>query len=150
ALLTRYPRLRGTVLDLAATADAARGALDAAGLADRSEVVAGSFFDQLPAGADGYLLSWILHDWADEPARQILRRCAQAAGEHGRVIVAESIRPDGRSPHTGMDLRMLAFFGGKERGVAELSALAADAALRVRQVRRSGSLVLLELKATGR
>lgn len=150
ALLTRYRRLRGTLLDLAGAADAARQALDAAGLADRSTVVAGSFFDPLPAGADGYLLSWILHDWADEPARQILRRCAQAAGKRGRVIVAESIRPDGRSPHTGMDLRMLAFFGGKERGVAELGALAADAGLRVRQVRRAGSLVLLELSAAGR
>lgn len=150
ALLRRYRRLRGTVLDLAATAGAAREALEAAGVADRSEVVAGSFFDELPAGADGYLLSWILHDWADEPARQILRRCAQAAGQRGRVIVAESIRPDGQSPHTGMDLRMLAFFGGKERGVAELSALAADAALRVRQARRTGSLVLLELSAAGR
>jgi hypothetical protein len=150
ALLTRYRRLRGTVLDLAATAEAARQALDRAGLADRSEVVTGSFFDRVPAGADGYLLSWILHDWADEPARQILRRCAQAAGERGRVIVAESIRPDGESPHTGMDLRMLAFFGGKERGVAELAALAADADLRVRRVRQSGSLVLLELSAAGR
>jgi hypothetical protein len=147
ALLARYRQLRGTVLDLATTVDSARQALDAAGLADRGGVVAGSFFDELPAGADGYLLSWILHDWADEPARQILRRCAQAAGERGRVIVVESIRPDGRSPHTGMDLRMLAFYGGKERSVAELGALAADADLRVRQVRRAGSLVILELSA---
>jgi hypothetical protein len=150
ALLTRYRRLRGTVLDLDATADAARQALRAAGLADRGTAVAGSFFDPLPAGADGYLLSWILHDWADEPARQILRRCAQAAGERGRVIVVESIRPDGRSPHTGMDLRMLAFYGGKERGVPELGALATDAALQVRQVLRAGGLVILELTAAGR
>ena len=150
ALLTRYPQLRGTILDLDTTAEAAREALRAAGLADRGKAVAGSFFDPLPAGADGYLLSWILHDWADEPARRILRRCAQAAGEHGRVIVAESIRSDGRSPHTGMDLRMLAFYGGKERSVAQLDALAADAGLRVRQVRPAGSLVILELSAAGR
>ena len=150
ALLERHPHLRGTVLDLGATAEVASQALRAAGLADRAAAVAGSFFDELPPGADGYLLSWILHDWADEPARQILRRCAQAAGEDGRVIVAESIRPDGRSPHTGMDLRMLAFYGGKERGVAELGALAAEAALQVCQVRRAGSLVILELSAAGR
>jgi len=150
ALLSRYRQLRGTVLEVRATADAARRALRAAGLADRAEAVTGSFFDELPAGADGYLLSWILHDWADDPARQILRRCAHAAGEHGRVIVVESIRPDGRSPHTGMDLRMLAFYGGKERSVAEFGALAADADLRVCQVRPVGSLVILELSAAGR
>ena len=51
ALMTRHPGLRGTVLDLDATADAARRALAAAGLADRSEVVAGSFFDPVPARA---------------------------------------------------------------------------------------------------
>lgn len=150
ALLARYRQLRGTVVDLAATADTARRALAAAGFADRGGAVAGSFFDPLPAGADGYLLSWILHDWADEPARQILHRCAEAAGADGRVLVVESIRPDGRSPHTGMDLRMLAFYGGKERSVAELTALAADAALRVRQVHPAGDLVILELSAAGR
>jgi hypothetical protein len=147
ALLTRYRQLRGTVLDVQATAEAARQALRAAGLTDRGEAVAGDFFDELPTGADAYLLSWILHDWADDPARQILRRCADAAGERGRVIVVESIRPDGRSAHTGMDLRMLAFYGGKERSVDELGALAANAALRVSQVRRAGSLVILELAA---
>ena len=150
ALMARYRQVRGTVLDLDATAAAAREAIRAAGLADRGAAVAGSFFDELPPGADGYLLSWILHDWADEPARQILRRCAQAAGPRGRVIVAESIRPDGRSPHTGMDLRMLAFYGGKERSVAQLGALAAGAGLRVGQVRPAGSLVILELSAAGR
>jgi hypothetical protein len=147
ALLSRYEQLRGTVVDLQASAEAAGRALRAAGLASRGEAVAGDFFDSLPTGADGYLLSWILHDWADDPARQILRRCADAAGERGRVIVVESIRPDGRSPHTGMDLRMLAFYGGKERSVAELGALAADAGLRVTQVRQAGSLVILELSS---
>ena len=150
ALLARHPHLRGTVLELDATAETARAALGAAGLADRAEAVAGSFFEELPAGTDAYLLSWILHDWADDPARKILHRCAQAAGEHGRVIVAESIRPDGRSAHTGMDLRMLAFYGGKERSVAELGTLAAEAGLQVRQVRPAGSLVILELSAAGR
>ena len=150
ALLTRHPRLRGTVLDVAATAEAARAAFGAAGLADRAQAIAGDFFQELPPGAGGYLLSWILHDWPDDPARRILRRCAQAAGGRGRVLVVESIRSDGRSPHTGMDLRMLAFYGGKERSVAELEALAAEAALRVSQVRQAGSLVILELSAVGR
>ena len=41
---------------------------------------AGSFFDPLPAGAGGYLLSGVLHDWDDEDAARILQRCADAAG----------------------------------------------------------------------
>jgi O-methyltransferase domain len=79
-LLREYPGLRGTVLELAGAAEAARKALTAAGLADRSDATAGSFFDPLPPGAGGYLLCAVLHDWDDGSARAILRRCAQRQG----------------------------------------------------------------------
>ncbi len=116
AMLTEHPGLRGTVYDRPRTAGAARQTLAAAGLADRSDVVAGSFFDPLPAGAGGYVLSAILHDWDDEAARAILQRCAEAAGPEGTVLVVEKIGADGETLRTGMDLRVLAYFGGKERG----------------------------------
>jgi hypothetical protein len=147
ALLRAHPALRGTVLDLPGAADAARKALTVAGLADRTEVVAGSFFDPLPQGAGGYLLSAVLHDWDDQAARAILRRCAQAAGSNGRVFVLEEIGADGESVRTGMDLRVLAYFGGRERGVAELTALAAASGLSVTAVHPAGSLPIIELSA---
>ncbi|HEX6472714.1 MAG TPA: methyltransferase [Streptosporangiaceae bacterium] len=143
-LLTRYPRLRGTVVDRPDTAETARKALAAAGLADRGEAVAGSFFDPLPPGAGGYLLSLVLHNWADEPARAILRRCAEAAGRDGSVFVVEQVRADG-SPRSGMDLRMLAYCGGKERGTADLAALGAAAGLRLAAVHGAGTLSIFEL-----
>ena len=147
AMLRAHPALRGTALDLPATAEAARKALMAAGFADRADVVAGSFFDPLPPGAGGYLLSAILHDWDDAAARAILRRYAEAAGTDGAVFVIEKIGADGESLRTGMDLRMLTYFGGRERGVAQLTALAADAGLRVAVVHPAGSLAILELTA---
>jgi hypothetical protein len=165
-ILREHPTLQGTVFDLPATAEAARNALTAAGFADRSGVVAGSFFDPLPPGAGGYLLSAILHDWDDASARAILRRCAEAAGtacpacpacpDEGRegreggsaVFIIEKIGADGESLRTGMDLRMLTYFGGKERGVAELTALAADAGLRVAAVHAAGPMAIVELTAS--
>src|SRR6266851_3014403 len=53
--------------------DGKRGAIAvaAAGVADRCRVVAGSFFDGVPEGADAYVLSMIIHDWDDEPAVKI-------------------------------------------------------------------------------
>jgi hypothetical protein len=146
ALLSHYPRLRGTLVELAGNAEDARAALAAAGLSERSEVITGSFFDPLPAGAGGYLLSLIIHDWADEPARQILRRCAEAAGASGAVFVVERVRADSDSPHTGMDLRMLALYGGKERRIAELTALARDAGLAVSAVHPAGAFSIVELR----
>jgi hypothetical protein len=144
ALLREHPDLRGTVLDLPGAAAAARKVLTAAGLADRSDAVAGSFFDPLPPGAGGYLLCAVLHDWDEAAARTILRRCAEAAGTDGRVFVVEKFVTD--SDHrTEMDLRVLAYFGGRERGIAELTALAAAAGLRVAAVHPAGATPVIEL-----
>jgi SAM-dependent methyltransferase len=149
ALLRRFPGLRGTVVDLPDTAVIAREALAAAGLADRGDVVPGSFLDPLPRGGSAYLLSAILHDWPDEAARAILRRCAEAANGDGAVFVIEKIGPDGETVSTSMDLRMLAYFGGRERGASEIGTLAADAGLGVAGVHPAGDLSIIEL-VTGR
>lgn len=146
ALLREHPDLRGTVLDLPGAAEAARKALTAAGLADRGDAVAGSFFDPLPPGAGGYLLCAVLHDWHDAAARAILRRCAQAAGTNGRVFVVEKVVTD-TDTRTEMDLRVLAYFGGRERSIAGLTALAADAGLRVAAVHPAGATPVVELTA---
>lgn len=107
----------------------------------------GSFFDSVPPGAGGYVLSAILHDWDDNAARAILRRCAEAAGAKACVFVVEKVGADGESVRTGMDLRMLAYFGGRERGVAELSVLAASGGLRVAAVHPAGSLAIVKLRS---
>jgi O-methyltransferase len=146
AMLHRYPDLRGTVLDLPGAAETARKALTAAGLADRSDAMAGSFFDPLPPAAGGYLLCAVLHDWDDAPARAILRRCAEAAGTGGRVFVVEKLVTD-TDHRTEMDLRVLAYFGGRERGIAEFTALAAAAGLRVAAVHPAGATPVVELTA---
>ncbi|NUS43943.1 MAG: methyltransferase [Mycobacteriaceae bacterium] len=138
ALLRRYPLLRGTVVDLAGPAAAARKAFHDNELSDRADAVAGSFFDPLPAGAGGYLLSSVIHDWCDEDARAILRRCAEAAAPRGRVFVIETIGADAHSPSTEMDLRMLAYVNGKERTADEYTALAASAGLRTAALHPAG------------
>lgn len=99
ALLVEYPALRGTVVDLPGTAEAARKLFAAAGLADRGNAVGGDFFGTLPAGAEGYLLCSVLHRWDDEQARAILRNCATAAGEDGAVFVIEKLATPTNTAH---------------------------------------------------
>jgi predicted transcriptional regulator len=147
ALLKAHPALRGTVFDLPATAEAARDALTVAEVADRADVVPGSFFDPLPAGAGGYVLSAILHNWDDEAACAILRRCAEAAGTQAPVFVVEKIGADGESLRTGMDLMMLVYFGGRERGVTELGVLAERAGFKVARVHPASKLAVVELRS---
>ncbi|MGC0372642.1 hypothetical protein RKD28_000158 [Streptomyces sp. SAI-229] len=150
ALLEAHPGLRGTVVDLKEAALGAERSFAASGLDDRADAVTGSFFDPLPAGAGGYVLSLILHDWDDTAATAILRRCAEAAGRTGSVFVIESVGPRGDAPHTGMDLRMLCVYGAQERGVPEFAALAADAGLKVAAVHPAGPSAIIELTAADR
>ncbi|GAA0929075.1 methyltransferase [Pseudonocardia zijingensis] len=128
AILRAHPGVRGRVLDLPPTAAGATERFATAGLADRAGAVPGSFFDSLPAGADAYLLSDIVHDWDDDHARAILTRCRAAAAPGGAVVVIENAGAAG----TAMDLFMLMCFGGRERTAAELAELADDAGLVLR------------------
>jgi hypothetical protein len=130
AILRAHPTVRGQVLDLAPAAAAAAERFAAARLTDRAGAVAASFFDPLPAGADAYLLSDILHDWDDEHARAILAGCRSAAGPEGTVVVVEPVL--GQGVGTEMDLFMLMCFGGRERTVDELVELAAGCGLALR------------------
>lgn len=139
AILTVHPGLRGTLVELAGTAEAAGRTLAEAGLSERCEIVAASFFEPLPAGADAYLLSGVLHDWDDEDALQILRRCAAAAGTGGCVLVIEEglVGAADSGLRTEMNLRMLAYTGGRERTLDDFEELAACAGLHVSAVHRA-------------
>ncbi|HEY3506583.1 MAG TPA: methyltransferase [Actinocatenispora sp.] len=144
AILRAHDELRGTVVDLASPAARAAEAIAAAGLADRAGSVAGSFFEPLPAGAGGYLLSGVLHDWDDEHAARILARCVDAAGPTGRVFVLEDAVAGGLD--TGGDLRMLCYVRGRDRTLDELRELAASVGLRVRSVTPAGTRTVIELQ----
>jgi hypothetical protein len=75
-----------------------------------------------------------------------LSRCAEA-GAHGTVFVVEKIGSDGVSPNTEMDLRLLAYLGGRERGLGELTALAEDSGFGVTAVHPAGAISIIELRA---
>jgi hypothetical protein len=145
-ILSAYDGLRGTVLDLPGPAASAGQAIASAGLADRAGARAGSFFDALPGGAGGYLLSGILHDWDDEHALRILQRCADAAAGTGKVLVLENITntQDGTLDTEG-DLRMLCYVRGRERTLDQLAGLAKPAGLGITSVTPARSHSLIEL-----
>ncbi|UQA94431.1 methyltransferase [Streptomyces halobius] len=133
SLLRPHPHLRGTLVDLPSVARVAAGNIAGAGLEDRCEVAPGSFFDPLPAGRDVYLLSAILGDWDDEQAVRILRRCAEAAGETGKVLLAdvnlEMVMRGERAAR--MELLLRAMMPTPVRTVEELRRLGHEAGLRV-------------------
>jgi SAM-dependent methyltransferase len=144
ALQRAHPALTGAVVDLPAAADTARTAIEAAGLADRGRAVAGSFFDPLPPGAGGYVLSRIICDWDDDESIRILRNCADAARPSGgKVLVIEEGGAGLTS--TEMDLRMLIYVLGRERTLDALLDLAHTAGLTLGSVTPVGHRAIIEL-----
>ncbi|HKT00942.1 MAG TPA: methyltransferase [Rugosimonospora sp.] len=134
ALLPRYRHMHGTVFDLPSVVAAAPEMLDAAGVADRSAVVPGSFLaGEVPAGADVYVLKRILYSWSDEDAAGILRRVRAAMRPDSRVLILEAGRRNAEAPALAsrMDLLMLTLSGGGSRSVTEQEALLTRAGLRL-------------------
>jgi predicted O-methyltransferase YrrM len=132
ALLGRYPDLKAVVFDMPEVVEHARRALSEAGNADRAETVGGSFFETVPAAADAYVLSSILHDWNDVDATKILDTVRRAMHPAGKVLVVDMVLPAGDAAHPGklLDVVMLTLVGGRERTEAEFAGLFAGAGLR--------------------
>jgi hypothetical protein len=125
AILHAHPGTRGVLFDRPSVVEGAREFLGMEGVADRCELVGGSFFDSVPVGADAYLLKDVLHDWEDEPAIAILRACRSAMGSVARLLVMERVIPPGTAPAAGTltDVVMLVLTGGRERTEVEYRAL---------------------------
>ncbi len=105
----------------------------------RIAVAGGSFFEDVPIGADLYMLIRVLHDWRDEDCRRILRACRAAMGPEALLLLGEQIlEPDparGRPIGYLTDMQMMAMFGSaRERTEDEFRGLLADSGLVLRRV----------------
>ena len=117
AILQKYPRMKGVVMDLDHVVAGATPYIRSQGLADRVTAVAGDFFKEVPAGGDAYIMKHIIHDWYDDKASIILGNIRKVLPKDGRLILIDSVIPPGNAPDMGkiIDLEMLVMPGGKER-----------------------------------
>jgi hypothetical protein len=128
-ILAAYPGMHGVLFDQPHVVSGAAPVLEAAGVAGRCEVVGGSFFETMPAGADAYVLKAILHDWEDEDCVRILHVCRRAMADGAALLIVErEIGTPNEEPDAKFgDLNMLVGPGGRERSVAEFAELFAEA-----------------------
>lgn len=146
-VLSRFRHLRGTLFDQPHVVANAPAILAEAGLTDRCEVVGGSFFDGVPAGADVYLLKRVLWSWGAERAHDLLTQVRLAMREDSRLLVHEPVVYPGDSDEVGRtyDLILLAMGGGCARTEEELTALVEGAGLRINRVVRTPMFPLVEI-----
>jgi SAM-dependent methyltransferase len=135
-ILSANPKVRGVLVDLPSVVAGAAALLSGA-IAERCEVVGGDFFQEVPQGADAYVMRVVVHDWNDEDALKILRNCRRAIRPDGKLLLIESVLKPPNEPDPGSfnDLTMLVVApGGKERTEAEFRSLLREAGFSLMRV----------------
>lgn len=117
------------------------------GVADRTELISGDFFEEIPVVADIYLMKFIIHDWNDEQSITILKNLAKSAPKGSRLLLVETvIEEDDNAPSLSkiMDLNMLVMTGGKERKASEYSELFEQTGFKLEKVYPTAPLQIIE------
>ena len=130
AILERYPKVRGMLVDREPSIEAARPRFADEKVSSRCELIAADLTESVPAGADVYMLKHFLHGCEDEEAIAILRNCRAVVPQNGALLIIEFILPAVVShsdphleAHLMSDLNMLAVTGGRERSEREWRSL---------------------------
>jgi hypothetical protein len=147
AILRKHTNLRGAVAEMPFVVPNTKAAIALDNLAHCCEATECNFFESVPAGGDAYLMKNIIHDWADEPALQLLRNIRAVIPPDGKLLLAEAVIDDSPAPHLGklLDIEMIAFVGGKERTEQEFGDLLSKAGFALKRVVPTASpLSLLE------
>lgn len=111
-ILKTNPHLDCILFDLPDLEEPVNQVIVEAGVQDSVRFVGGSFFDELPTGADVALLSNIIHNWPPEDDLRILENIFQALEPGGSLLVKEAFFED---DWTGtMEAVFQAFFMGRE------------------------------------
>ena len=94
ALVQKFPSLHCIVQDRPAVAKLGREKLPSE-LTDRVSFMEHDFFTEQPVKhADVYFLRWILHDWSDTYAIQILRALIPALRPGAKIVICEMVLPE--------------------------------------------------------
>jgi hypothetical protein len=142
-VLKRHPGGKGVLYDLPHVVADAPALLASHGVADRVEILSGSFFEGVPKGHDAYLVSHIIHDWDDGENATILKNVREAMKPDGKLLIVEMVLPEGDAPHMGkmLDMMMMLVPGGEERTAAEYAELLEPNGFRVNRVVPTDSAV---------
>ncbi len=123
-LCRRHPELRATLFDLPGTLAVARKYVEASGVADRIDLVAGDYLrDPLPDGHDLVFLSNVIHGEDEDGNRGLMRKIHGALVPGGRLMIKDHVTDEsGTSPAPAaiFSIAMLLFTRGRDYAFAEI------------------------------
>jgi hypothetical protein len=138
AILQANPHLRGILYDQ--TSVVQKHVLGE--LSGRIEIVAGNFFESVPA-ADLLILKAVLHDWPDEKCDLILEQCRRAMQPASRLMIVDRVMDEPVDAMNAFyDLHMQVVLQGRERTEAEFSTLLQNAGMELLRIIPTASPVI--------
>jgi hypothetical protein len=142
AILHANPKMKGILLDQEHVMHEAKALMEQEKIAVRVRCEGGSFFDPIKFKADACILKYIVHDWSDEHAINILKNCRQS---FNRILVVEQMIPPGNEPLYGKlsDLMMMTVFGAKERTEDEFKKIFQAAGLKLNKIHATDYLLYI-------
>jgi hypothetical protein len=147
AILSKYKTIQGTLFDLPQVVN---NRVDGNNFEGRLKIIAGSFFETIPAGGDLYLLKNILHGWSDDDCIAILKNIRKVLSDKGRLMIIEVVVESMNKPSWGKmtDIFMMAGLGGRERTRKEYKDILEKAGYKIDQFRPTvspASLIIASL-----
>jgi hypothetical protein len=149
AVLELHPHLRGMLVDLEPSVEAAKPRFADEKISSRCKLVTADLSQSVPPGADVYMLKHVLHGRRDAEAITILKNCRAVIPvnpDPGTLLIIEFILPslvshaDPRLEGRLMsDLNMLAVTGGRERSEHEWKTLLQASGFRLTGVYPAGT-----------
>ncbi|KAK2632367.1 hypothetical protein EUGRSUZ_L01645 [Eucalyptus grandis] len=125
AIANSFPHMECTIFDLPHVVANLE-------VSENVRCVPGDMFEAIPP-ADAIILKWILHDWSDEDAVKVLKRCREALGKgegkKKKVIIIEMVMDNTKSDKEMVetqlfyDMLMMTVASGRERNEAEWAKL---------------------------
>lgn len=144
-ILTQHRHLQGILFDQPSVIANATGF--EADLKERLELCSGDFFQEVPPGAEIYLLRQVLHDWDNESCKRILLNCRRSIQPTGRLLIIERvIGPNSPAVDLFLDVQHLLYLaGGRERTEEEFTKLLESAGFYLTKIIATGTpFALLE------
>ena len=128
--VSKWPNLRGIVLDHADVCAVASQFIESNGLQTRVSTYAADFFNDPYPYADLHLYSQIFHDWPPDRCRFLTMKSWRSLPRGGRIVIHEMLFDDDRSgpfAAAAFNIDMMVTMLGQQYSGAELRSILFDA-----------------------
>ena len=145
-LLSRYPHLRGVLVDLPHVVAHAPPVLAAAGVDDRCDIIPADFFTIPPPTADAYILARCLYGWDDDHVIRLLRSIRTAMTPDSRLLIVEPLADLDEAATVTVDLWMAVLSPGRVREPSQIKALLGEVGLDIHRLYRTFPFPIIDAR----